>query len=240
MVPTRRGLAALAVLAVSLPPLAPSAASAATAGGVRVVASQRIDARLLELTVRTPALAAATKVRVLLPAGYAAAQHRRYPVLYLLHGASGSYRDWTRSGEVERLTAGKPLIVVMPDGGRGGWYTNWYNGGKAGAPAWETYHVDELIPLVDRRFRTLPVRRGRAIAGLSMGWLRRLQLRRPPPRPVRRRGELLGRRRPRSPALRAARRSDRGRRSLAQALFQRLPPAPPAAARSGLDKAVRP
>ena len=67
------------------------------------------------------------------------------------------------------MTAGQPLIVVMPDGGRGGWYSNWHNGGRGGPPAWESYHIGQLIPLVDRRFRTVAARRGRAIAGLSMG-----------------------------------------------------------------------
>ena len=57
----------------------------------------------------------------------------------------------------------------MPDGGLGGWYTDWCNDGKGGPPEWETYHVEQLIPLVDQRFRTVAARRGRAIAGLSMG-----------------------------------------------------------------------
>ncbi len=147
-----------------------AAAEATRSGpGAAVVATRRLDARLLELTVRTPALAAETRVRILLPTGYAAAPRRRYPVLYLLHGASDDAGGWTRSGDAERLTAGKPLIVVMPDGGRGGWYTNWYQDGEGGQPAWETYHVDQLVGLVDRRFRTVAARRGRAIAGLSMG-----------------------------------------------------------------------
>ena len=53
----------------------------------------------------------------------------------------------------------------MPDAGLGGWYTNWQNPGARGQPRWETFHVDELIPWIDRHYRT----RGRAIAGLSMG-----------------------------------------------------------------------
>jgi S-formylglutathione hydrolase FrmB len=150
-------------------PAAADARAAKKSPAAQVVDTKRIDDRLLELTVRTPALASDTRVRVLLPTGYGAERRRRYPVLYLLHGASGSYADWTRAGDVARTTAGQPLIVVMPDGGRGGWYTNWYNGGRGGPPAWEDYHVSGLIPLVDRRFRTVAARRGRAIAGLSMG-----------------------------------------------------------------------
>ena len=170
MTPVTRATRALAVAAVlAAAAAAPAAAAASPAPGATVVAARRLDPRLLELTVRTPALATETRVRVLLPTGYADARRRRYPVLYLLHGAGDDAGAWTRSGDAEQLTAGKPLIVVMPDGGRGGWYTNWYRGGRGGPPAWETYHVDQLLRLVDRRFRTVAARRGRAIAGLSMG-----------------------------------------------------------------------
>jgi esterase/lipase superfamily enzyme len=55
----------------------------------------------------------------------------------------------------------------MPEGGRG-WYTNWWNGG-ARSPAWESYHLDELIPLVEHRLKICPGRSNHAIAGLSMG-----------------------------------------------------------------------
>jgi diacylglycerol O-acyltransferase / trehalose O-mycolyltransferase len=108
-------------------------------------------------------------VRVLLPAGYRADARRRYPVLYLLHGAGGDYRSWTQDGDAEAITARAKLIVVMPDGGRDGWYTDWYVGEKTVQPRWETYHVGELVPWVDATYRTVAARRGRAIAGLSMG-----------------------------------------------------------------------
>ena len=112
-----------------------------------------------------------TKVRILLPAGYAAQREHSYPVLYLLHGASGDRTSWTSAGqgEAEQLTAKLPLIVVMPDGGLGGFYTNWFNNGAGGKPRWEDWHVKQLIPWVDRHYRTLDARRERAIAGLSMG-----------------------------------------------------------------------
>ena len=97
---------------------------------------------------------------------------RRYPVLYLLHGAGDTDRSWTTRTDVEALTDSLPdarqLIVVMPDAGRNqtaGWYSDWVSGN----PAWERYHIDELIPWVDRTFRTIAARDGRAVAGLSMG-----------------------------------------------------------------------
>ncbi len=163
------GRAGLALAAAALALAVSGAPANAAAADATIVSEQRIDSRLRELTIAAPSLAAETKVRVLLPDGYRADDGRRYPVLYLLHGAGGDETDWTDAGGAEQATAGKPVIVVMPDGGRSGWYTDWSNGGAGGPPAWERYHVRELIPLIDQRFRTVAARRGRAIAGLSMG-----------------------------------------------------------------------
>ena len=115
-----------------------------------------------------PAQPSALPVNVLLPDGYD--PRRRYPVLYLLHGHGDSYWSWfaPKNGDLVNTARGFPGIVVMPEGGQG-WYADWWNGGRRGEPGWESYHLRELIPLVERR---LPIRRGRrwhAIAGLSMG-----------------------------------------------------------------------
>ena len=163
----RWGGAALACVAFTL--VASGVPADAAPADANIVSEQRLDTRLRELTIAAPALAGETKVRVLLPDGYRADDGRRYPVLYLLHGAGGNETDWTDDGAAARATAGRPVIVVMPDGGRAGWYTDWSNDGAGGPPAWERYHVRELIPLIDQRFRTVAARRGRAIAGLSMG-----------------------------------------------------------------------
>jgi S-formylglutathione hydrolase FrmB len=125
--------------------------------------------RLEALTFRTHAVAGVTGVRVLLPAGYAHRHRRRYPVLYLLHGALDGFTSWTVKGAAQELTAPYPLIVVMPDSGTSGGYTNWWNGGRGGPPEWETYHIDELIPWIDAHYRTRSSRSGRAVGGVSMG-----------------------------------------------------------------------
>jgi S-formylglutathione hydrolase FrmB len=157
-------IAAVAVLAVPAP---------AAAGPITVTREKRIDSRLVEYGLRTPALPKETNLRVLLPDSYAKHPRKRYPVLYLLHGCCDYDVDgsqaWTTHGEVEKATAHRDLIVVMPAGGRGGWYTDWYNGGAGGPPEYETYHVRQLIPWVDAHLRTRAKRGGRAIAGLSMG-----------------------------------------------------------------------
>jgi S-formylglutathione hydrolase FrmB len=114
----------------------------------------------------------ALKANVLLPDGYDAEQRRRWPVLFLLHGQGDGYDMWAHParGDVTRIARDLPAIVVMPEGDRG-FYTNWWNGGARGDPQWERYHLDELIPLVEKRLRIRPGRRWHAIAGLSMGGL---------------------------------------------------------------------
>lgn len=137
--------------------------------GIHVDSSSWVDPRLMDITVSTSALPAPAGVRVLLPNGYDPTQATHYPVLYLLHGGFGSYTDWTTYGDIEQLSVGVPLIVVMPDAGPGGWYTNWSNYGAGGPPQWQTFHIGQLIPWVDANFNTIASKSGRAIAGLSMG-----------------------------------------------------------------------
>ncbi len=168
--------ASLALAALVAVPMAASADSVAfgDADGVHVVSSQQLDDRLWALSVSSDALGRAVRVRVLLPDGYGADTTTRYPVLYLFHGTSGSAADWTTKGGAEATTAGKPLIVVMPDAGfdddGGSWFTNWVNTTtKLGPSQWETFHVDQLVPWVDANLRTVATRAGRAIAGLSQG-----------------------------------------------------------------------
>jgi S-formylglutathione hydrolase FrmB len=154
-------------------------ASAEAAGGfaygpdqLELQRTERLNDRLFELTFRTPAVEDETGVRILLPDGYDADADRRYPVLYLLHGCcegNTGYRGWTDELDAERVTAGWPLIVVMPDSGPNGGYVDWYNHGAGGPPMWETYHIGQLLPWVDQHFRTVSQREARAVAGLSMG-----------------------------------------------------------------------
>jgi S-formylglutathione hydrolase FrmB len=113
------------------------------------------------------------KVNVLLPDGYQAHSKRGYPVLWLLHGANGGTDTWipgtTRLAGITKLAAGFPGIVVMPDGGLFGMYTDWWNDGARGNPAWATYHLRVLRRVIERRYPIRPGRRWHAIAGISMG-----------------------------------------------------------------------
>ena len=163
---TARALAVAAVLALAAAP-----AQGSTLVTWNATTSRYVDpakAQFNGVPAGAPAQPNALPVNVLLPDGYD--PRHTYPVLYLLHGHGDSYWSWFNpgNGDLASTARGFPGIVVMPEGGQG-WYTDWWNGGARGAPGWESYHLRELIPLVEQR---LPIRRGRrwhAIAGLSMG-----------------------------------------------------------------------
>ncbi|HEY7592917.1 MAG TPA: alpha/beta hydrolase family protein [Actinophytocola sp.] len=156
-------LALLLNFAITLPAAA-SAASTPTRTGAWVVHEERLSDRLLELTVHSDAVGHDVGVRLLLPPDYQRFRHRTWPTLYLLHGCCDGdtgYRSWTNNTDVEALTAHTNMLVVMPEGGPAGFYSNWLSG-----PAWETFHLTELRRLIEHRYRS---GHERAIAGLSMG-----------------------------------------------------------------------
>lgn len=101
--------------------------------------------------------------RVLLPRSYE--NGGRFPVLYLLHGIYGDYKNWdTRTG-LENYAKDLNVIIVMPDADDS-WYTN-----SATVPAdkFEDYIAKDLIAEIDEKYRTIHDGHQRAIAGLSMG-----------------------------------------------------------------------
>ncbi len=107
------------------------------------------------------AIAQQTNMTVLLPED--ASPEGPFPVLYLLHGLSHDDSIWTRRTSLERYVAGMPLVVVMPDGGRG-FYTDARRG-----PAWQRHVMEDVMGFVERFFPVARDGRGRVIGGLSMG-----------------------------------------------------------------------
>ena len=95
---------------------------------------------------------------------------RPWSVLYLLHGLSDDHTTWMRRSCIERYTLGYPLMIVMPDGGRG-WYTNAIDG-----DAYEDDLLKAVIGLIEKDFPVKAERSGRAIGGLSMGGFGALKL----------------------------------------------------------------
>lgn len=170
----RAALAALAVGALVTTALGAQAASVAHTQAVSRgtnparITAETVSGRVVELTIVTPAFAAPTKVDVDLPVGYASDPARRWPVTYVLAGTMNTYASFNHVVDGLGLTRSFPSIVVSPNGDSGYW-SDWYNAGAGGPPMYETYVVDQLVPLIDAHFRTIPTREQRAIAGISMG-----------------------------------------------------------------------
>ena len=124
------------------------------------------------------------ELTVYVPPGYDDARNRRYPVLYLLHGFANDHHSWHRYGRandiLDNLLAQRtlePFLVVMPLG-YGGAHVN---GDGAGIPPkdagnfggdaalYERDLLEDIIPLIDKKYRTIADRKHRAIVGFSMG-----------------------------------------------------------------------
>ncbi|NUU20239.1 MAG: esterase family protein [Streptomycetaceae bacterium] len=177
MINRRTFLAPLAALplAAALPAQAHADAPTAPAPGagrgrpdrLRVVAEKR-EGRVLDVTVSSPAIGQEAVIRLLLPNGWSKQSHRRWPVLWMMHGATGDHTMWTDHTDLAAVTADRDVLVVVPDGGPCSYYSNWWNYGAYGPPAWQTFHLDEVRTLLERDYGAGP---RRAIAGLSMGGL---------------------------------------------------------------------
>lgn len=120
----------------------------------------------LELRYFSDALKKHTSANIILPE----VGEPPYPVLYLLHGMSDDHTAWARNTSIERYVSGLPLIVVMPDGGRG-----LYINAKEGYAFGDAIGT-ELPERIERTFPAKKTRSGRALAGLSMGGYGALRL----------------------------------------------------------------
>jgi diacylglycerol O-acyltransferase/trehalose O-mycolyltransferase len=144
-----------------------SSAPAHQREGAYVVAQEQIGPHLVDLTIQSPALGRTAKVRLLTPNGWEQRRRSdRWPVFYLLHGCCDTYDSWTRETDVEDLRRLRNVLVVVPEAGPFGWYSNWWNHGAGGPPAWESFHLQELRRLLERGYGA---GHRRVIAGLSMG-----------------------------------------------------------------------
>jgi len=168
-------IVAVAGLMASIAPGGAAPPAGPAGGGATVVGERRPRRRVLDLAVRSPVLDGVARVRLLLPRGWSPDASRTWPVLWLLHGFArgpGVGRDghtaWSDRTDIEELTEDAGVLVVMPDGGPCGNYTDWWNRGGGGAPKWETFHLAELRRILERGYRAGPER---AIAGNGMGGL---------------------------------------------------------------------
>lgn len=115
-----------------------------------------------DVTFQSASLNREVSYRVVLPTRIAAGV--KFPAVYLLHGANGSFRDWSNETDVARF-AERGLILVMPDGDES-WYTN---SAERPRDRYEDYITQDLVADVEARFPAATRRESRAIIGVSMG-----------------------------------------------------------------------
>lgn len=146
--------------------LAVAATCSAIAGG-----------RVEHFSMKSEILGIEKPYAVYLPEGYDSSTES-YPVLYLLHGATDTFMAWPVRGDMLRITdetlaAGgvRKMIVVMPDASGKGEKNAGPDMGYFNMKGWpyEDFFFGEFIPHIDKSFRTIASKEGRAVAGLSMG-----------------------------------------------------------------------
>lgn len=142
----------------------PGANTLAAANGAVPSLQRPTSARIETIQFQSALVGKTLPYSVILPVDYRSSA-TRYPVLYLLHGWAGHYNDWATRTNIANYAAQYRIIVVMPEG-NDGWYTD---SGTISGDKYESYLLQELIPDVQRRYRTIESRYGRGIAGLSMG-----------------------------------------------------------------------
>src|SRR5262249_47989854 len=122
------------------------------------------------------------KFTVYTPPGYYPASHKRYPLLYLLHGYTDDDTAWAQTGPANNILdnllargKAKPMIVVMPLG-YGDTDVLKFTGKIDENPIWQTNLdrftdslFDEVMPQVEKEYHVATGPKNTAIAGLSMG-----------------------------------------------------------------------
>jgi enterochelin esterase-like enzyme len=141
----------------------------APSGGAGLVKPTPSPAQTLALNCPSPALGGTLPTLVYLPAGYRTST-THYPVVYFLHGLPANPTSYKDDGFVAAAlaTAKKPAIVVTPQGARSAHsdreYLDW-----SPTENWPRAISHDLVGCIDKRYRTIDSRAGRALVGLSAG-----------------------------------------------------------------------
>jgi putative tributyrin esterase len=117
---------------------------------------------MTDVTFRSAALGREMPYRIVIPTSIAAGQ--KLPVIYLLHGGGGGYRDWTNYSDVAKY-AEPGMILVMPEG-NSSYYTN---SAEHPEDRYEDYILNDVISEVESKYPVAAGRQNRAIVGVSMG-----------------------------------------------------------------------
>ncbi len=120
------------------------------------------------VTMQSKIMSLMLKYSVLLPADYKTSS-ASYPVVYLLHGYGNDYKSWFKDGNIQLLSDNLgadivPMIYVMPDG-----FNSYYVNNHNGTNRYMDMLVNELVPEIDKIYRTKKDAGQRAVMGYSMG-----------------------------------------------------------------------
>jgi enterochelin esterase-like enzyme len=168
--------AAAGVSAQATPDFGMLVSGTAAAGPIATPTEPALPAYVQKRTFFSPTLNRVMPYYIYIPPGYDLSPGVRYPVLYMLHGISGTNGEWIGYGLTGRaydmMKAGQisQSLIVLPEGAQGYWVDH-VNG-----PAWGTYVAKDVVNEIDAHFRTLADRQYRAIGGLSMGGYGALEL----------------------------------------------------------------
>jgi S-formylglutathione hydrolase FrmB len=139
----------------------------ATPGHLEILGEVHHGERRREITISSQAMGRPASFQLLTPPGFATTSSRRWPVLMLLHGADDDASSWLREASLLERCEDLDALVLLPDGGRVGFYTDWERPDASGlTPRWEGFHLDELPELLEARYRAGSTR---VVAGVSMG-----------------------------------------------------------------------
>lgn len=123
------------------------------------------SAKVDTVATYSPSMDKEIKAVVITPDSYSEA--KEFPVVYLLHGYSGNYKDYIDEvPDLEGYVDRYQLIIVCPDGNYNSWY---FDSPEVKESKYETYVSQELVKWVDEHYKTIEDKKGRAITGLSMG-----------------------------------------------------------------------
>jgi putative tributyrin esterase len=120
--------------------------------------------RMQDVTFYSAALGRTMPYRVFLPANLTPG--KKLPVVYLLHGGNGSFRDFSNNSNVNKFALdGSGMILVMPEGE----FSYWFNAVGKPQDRFQDYVTNDLIADVESRFPAARDRNHRAVVGISMG-----------------------------------------------------------------------
>ena len=132
--------------------------------------------RVITDSIKSNVLKATVKVNIYLPEEFDRQPQKKYPVLYLLHGLTDTYRAWVDKGHLDKvademISKGEvcPMIIIMPNAGGPNTRVDWNGYFNMDGWAYHDFFYQELMPTFEKKYRIIGDKANRAVSGLYMG-----------------------------------------------------------------------